>query len=329
MSADNYQMSRTIITTHDGTFHLDEILAICIRWICDGTEEPPEIIRTRKATEFQGMVVDVGGVYDHHKNRFDHHQPSFVTTFPERFIKLSSAGLVYLHYGIPLIYSVAMLGDYTFTEEEIQEMWFFMYDEYIAPVDLRDNGFMVLEEGRMIQQKATAVSVNDLASIVARCNMSKRPTYTAVWDGFRTALHLVYDDLFAYTYQLVTKFAEKKYILSMLLQRSEPHILLLDRFIASFDAIVDYNDSVLPEHRVLYVITPSEKSEWYSKGVPIRKGSFEIMKSFPQEWRGLRDEALDEMMGIQGGIFCHANGFLLITRSMESILVSTQKAVLI
>ena len=48
-----------------------------------------------------GTVVDVGAVYDPSKNMFDHHQRTFAASnvFPGHNIKLSSAGLVYKHFG--------------------------------------------------------------------------------------------------------------------------------------------------------------------------------------------------------------------------------------
>ena len=41
-------------------------------------------------------MIDVGGVFDSEKDRFDHHQRGFDQTFGRGFVtKLSSAGLVY------------------------------------------------------------------------------------------------------------------------------------------------------------------------------------------------------------------------------------------
>ncbi|KAG0194084.1 hypothetical protein DFQ28_001576 [Apophysomyces sp. BC1034] len=56
------------------------------------------LVRTRdeaKLTECD-VVVDVGGVYDPQRRRFDHHQAGFKETFHKKSaIKLSSAGLIY------------------------------------------------------------------------------------------------------------------------------------------------------------------------------------------------------------------------------------------
>ena len=63
------------IGTHNGTFHCDEALA------CFMLKQLPEykhadIIRTRNPEELSkcDVVVDVGGVYDADKHRYDHHQ---------------------------------------------------------------------------------------------------------------------------------------------------------------------------------------------------------------------------------------------------------------
>lgn len=56
------------------------------------------------------IVVDVGAVFDPSKQRFDHHQSSFNESLStlrpdvgESKIRLSSAGLIYVHYGEEVI----------------------------------------------------------------------------------------------------------------------------------------------------------------------------------------------------------------------------------
>lgn len=44
--------------------------------------------------------------------------------------------------------------------------------------------------------------------------------------------------------------------------------------------------------------------------MPITPESFESRKALPEVWRGLRDEALCETSGIEGGVFVHASGFI-------------------
>lgn len=60
------------------------------------------IVRTRDPAVIAkaDIVVDVGAVYDADTHRYDHHQREFTGTFDDKHkIRLSSAGLVYKHFG--------------------------------------------------------------------------------------------------------------------------------------------------------------------------------------------------------------------------------------
>ncbi|BHF73257.1 hypothetical protein SprV_0401633600 [Sparganum proliferum] len=107
-------MARKVIGTHNGTFHCDEVLAIAM------LKQLPEykdadIIRTREMEKLGtcDIVVDVGGLFDASSHRYDHHQPSFNLTIKDfhphlqPVVKLSSAGLIYAHFGKRVISEIA------------------------------------------------------------------------------------------------------------------------------------------------------------------------------------------------------------------------------
>ena len=92
------------ICTHDGAFHCDEALACFLLSRTRTFRENYTIVRTRDVSviedEATDVVVDVGGVFDAGRLRFDHHQRSFDEVFGHGFnTKLSSAGLVYREFG--------------------------------------------------------------------------------------------------------------------------------------------------------------------------------------------------------------------------------------
>mmetsp|Transcript_22329 Transcript_22329/g.26152 ORF Transcript_22329/g.26152 Transcript_22329/m.26152 type:complete len:83 (-) Transcript_22329:65-313(-) len=68
------ETTKKIIGTHSDGFHCDEVLATAMllqtRQFADAV-----IVRTRQEDVFDllDIVVDVGGVYDGERNRFDHH----------------------------------------------------------------------------------------------------------------------------------------------------------------------------------------------------------------------------------------------------------------
>ena len=95
-----------VLATHNGTFHCDEALACGMLKLLPAYRDSP-VLRTRTPALLAAadVVVDVGGVYDAAALRFDHHQASF-TDRHRPVTKLSSAGLVFRHFG-PAIVSAA------------------------------------------------------------------------------------------------------------------------------------------------------------------------------------------------------------------------------
>lgn len=108
------------------------------------------------------IVVDVGGVYDHEAKRYDHHQRGFNEVFGNGFdtVKLSSAGLVYKHYGKQII---AKLLD-TEDDAKVHTLWLQLYSELIESIDGIDNGVNIAS-GKLAYNQRT-----DLSSRVKRIN---------------------------------------------------------------------------------------------------------------------------------------------------------------
>ena len=64
-------------------------------------------------------------------------------------------------------------------------------------------------------------------------------------------------------------------------------------------------------NKAIYVVYPDETANnWRVQAVPLSPESFESRKALPEPWRGLRDEELSKVSGIEGGIFIHASGFI-------------------
>ena len=99
------------------------------------------------------VVVDVGGVYDASMFRFDHHQRSFHETLASLQpgkpfqIKLSSAGLVYCHFGRRVIARIlgVELGE-TEQARQVELIYDKLYDSFIAEMDAVDNGISHCEK---------------------------------------------------------------------------------------------------------------------------------------------------------------------------------------
>uniref|UniRef100_A0A1I7XGK6 UPF0160 protein MYG1, mitochondrial n=1 Tax=Heterorhabditis bacteriophora TaxID=37862 RepID=A0A1I7XGK6_HETBA len=131
------------IGTHNGKFHCDEALACFMLKRLDRFSKY-SIVRSREHSVLEKceILVDVGGVYDHSKKRYDHHQKGFAVTmdslgFLETTTKLSSAGLIYAHYGKQLIKEI--LG-VSYDEKMIAIFFRKLYQTFIEAIDAVDNG---------------------------------------------------------------------------------------------------------------------------------------------------------------------------------------------
>ncbi|RLN34180.1 uncharacterized protein C2845_PM03G00910 [Panicum miliaceum] len=85
------------VGTHNGSFHCDEALG-CFLIRLTSQFAGADVVRTRDSQILDTLdaVLDVGGVYDPSRHRYDHHQKGFNEVFGHGFnTKLSSAGLGY------------------------------------------------------------------------------------------------------------------------------------------------------------------------------------------------------------------------------------------
>ena len=134
------ETTKKIIGTHSDTFHCDEVLATIMlmqtRQYADSM-----IVRTRQEECFDKLdiVVDVGGVFDVARNRFDHHQSTFEESWKNEatdITKLSSAGLVYKYFGKEIIANaVADNWGVTLEGDKLDKVWQKMYKKLILEVD--------------------------------------------------------------------------------------------------------------------------------------------------------------------------------------------------
>src|SRR5258708_28661280 len=98
-----------------------------------------EIIRSRDTEVLENcdIIVDVSGVYDKVKH-FDHHQRGFDVTFGAEYkTKLSSAGLIYKHFGRQVLGQLLGVSE---NDKSIDVLYPKIYTEFIKAIDANDNG---------------------------------------------------------------------------------------------------------------------------------------------------------------------------------------------
>ncbi|XP_050254137.1 uncharacterized protein LOC126700164 isoform X2 [Quercus robur] len=131
----------TRVGTHNGSFHCDEALA-CFMLRLTHKFSAAQIVRTRdpKILESLDAVVDVGGLYDSTRDRYDHHQNGFAEVFGHGFTtKLSSAGLVYKHYGLEIIAKELQLDE---GHPDVYHLYLAVYKSFMESVQFHAKSWL-------------------------------------------------------------------------------------------------------------------------------------------------------------------------------------------
>ncbi|RMZ89294.1 hypothetical protein DV736_g3476, partial [Chaetothyriales sp. CBS 134916] len=323
------------IGTHNGHFHADEALAVyMLKMLPDYAGA--SLVRTRDATVLETChtLVDVGGEYDDAKKRYDHHQRTFATTFPAHQTKLSSAGLVYMHFGKAII---AQRTNLPIDHPDVELLYQKLYDDFIEAVDANDNGINQYDQAKLQEagiEKRFNIGGTTLAGMVNDLN-HEDPLNPGVDRStaqepqgeedyrFGLASALMGNTFLRKLHGAATAWLPARSIVKNAFETRFSHhpsgqLILLPRAgIPWKEHLYNIEDEAgLPtDKKILYVIYPEKEeagSKWRIQCVSKDFASFENRKSLPEPWRGLRDTELDKVLGDaveDGSIFIHASGF--------------------
>ncbi|KAJ3761889.1 GAMM1 protein [Lentinula raphanica] len=315
-----------IIGTHNGTFHCDEALAVfLLRHTATYRDSDVKRSRDPAVLDACDIVVDVGAVYDESKQRFDHHQRGFEEVFGWGFnTKLSSAGLIYKHFGKEIISNQTQLNvDYP----SVQILWLKLYKEFIESIDANDNGISQYPTDIKPRYKVRT----DLSGRVSHLN----PPWNKSLDAqgmdaqFEKASSLTGSEFLERLDYYANAWLPARDLLVSAIQSSKEKvdssgkIILLESFLPWKEHLFDLEseDTSSKSSAATYIVYPDEfGGNWRVQAVPVSPESFESRKALPEKWRGLRDEVLSETSGIPGCIFVHASGFIGGNKTKEGAL---------
>jgi uncharacterized UPF0160 family protein len=346
--AKKLKMDGPLIGTHNGHFHADEALAVSMLRLLPTYESSP-LVRTRDPSVLSTChtVVDVGGEYVPNTNRFDHHQRGFSTFFPGRKTKLSSAGLVYMHFGRPIIKAVTGFQD----GDDVDILYEKLYAEFIEAFDANDNGISVVAPSALAEAGITKAFEDrgfSIASVVNRLNYP----YPRTSDAGKSKDQLQAEE--DARFQQASTFVGQQFVLelsdkanSWLPARKVVHEAYAERLkydpkgrIMVLNEGMPWSDHLYTlekaapvpegvEPLVLYVLFPESKDEnskWRIRSVSKENGGFENRKDMPDAWKGLRDDELSRVSGVPGCVFVHAAGFIGGNLTFEGALEMARKS---
>lgn len=300
--------SKVVIGTHDGSFHCDEALAIGMLKILPRFSTV-DVLRTRKpdALDQCELVVDVGATYNPSNNRFDHHQKEFTGTFDGFNTKLSSAGLVYKHYGKEIIRTL-LENEKGLSDQFYDVAYTKLYKDFMEHIDGIDNGVSISGDGEQKYHISTSLS-----SRVGQLNPAWNEEQTAdiMNDRFKAAMQLCCSEFVSQIMFMAKSWWPARSIVQKALDERysvDPSgkIIVLAQACPWKEHLFDLET----EEKVMFTIYPDSGGSYRIQAVPIEPSSFTSRKIIKQEWNGVRDEDLSKLSGIPNCIFCHANGFI-------------------
>ncbi len=293
--------SKKIIVTHSGRFHADDVFAVAaLRMLPEF--KCAKLVRTRDEKWFAkgDVVVDVGGIYDPEKNRFDHHQTGGAGV-DSNGIPYCGFGLVWKKYGAQIAGSVE-------NAERVRS-------RLVQVVDAHDNGVKVSES---LIPGFAEYTLDDMMRAFfiswqeVGVDENKRFNEASKIAGRILEREICIAQGKALAFDQVEAFYK---------QAEDKRILVMDKFLPSSEVTTKY-----PE--ILFVVNPhSVPGLWVARAVEVGPDSVQPRKSFPKAWAGLRDEKMAEVSGVADAVFCHNALFLTSTKSKEGAIKLAQLAI--
>ncbi|OMO93557.1 Metal-dependent protein hydrolase [Corchorus olitorius] len=312
------------VGTHDGSFHCDEALA-CFMIRLTKKFSNAQIIRTRNPQVLENFdaVVDVGGVYDPTRDRYDHHQRGFEQVFGHGFTtKLSSAGLVYKHYGAEIIAKELQLD---VQHPNVHQLFLAVYKNFVEAVDAIDNGINQYDT----DQPPKYVNATGLSYRVGRLNLDwidPDQSLEKENEAFQRAMILAGSEfLESIHFHANSWLPARSIVMECLSARhnidSSGEIMVLTRSCPWKLHIFELEEELKIDTTIKYVIYQDDRSEnWRLQAVAVSPDKFESRKPLPLPWRGLEGNKLSEVAGIPGCVFVHMSGFIGANNSYEGAL---------
>ncbi len=290
--------NKVTIVAHDGYFHADEIFGVATLILVLG-ENNTEVIRSREnnVIEKGDYVLDVGGIYDADRNRFDHHQTGGAGK-RDNGVEYASFGLVWKKFGLQL----------SGNEKTFQKI----DKKLVQGIDLIDNGVNFLETK---VEDIYPYTIGDFFSSLYPSWKEENPDLDSI---FMKAVSFAKLCLTNEIKKANDKLESEALVLEAYNNAIDKRIIVLDKF---------YPASILKEFpEPLFVIFPKDKNHWRLRTIRDDENSFDNRKSFPKEWGGKKDEEFEKITGVEGALFCHPGLWMAGAKTKEAVLKLAQIA---
>ncbi|VDN96018.1 unnamed protein product, partial [Rodentolepis nana] len=343
-------MTSIKLGTHNGSFHCDEILALAmLRKLPE--YQNAELIRSRDPNLLAScdVVFDVGGEFDSSRHRYDHHQPSFNMTIQDFHpslkpaVKLSSAGLIYAHFGKRVIASI--INEHSIESDIVNTLFTQVYKSFVAEVDAIDNGIAISS----VPPNYTIDT--DLSSRVGRHNPTWNMPDEDENECFMRAFEMVDGEFVEYVKSMAMSWYPARDIVKQAITarfsvHPSGYIMRITGPSCPWKAhFFDLEKTLVPgfadtsrqevgrsdfRNRPVFMITERKTPNGTEYNVlTISCGQdqpFTRRVSLSAAFAGKRGEELSKLVGIDGAVFVHVNLFIGIHKTFEGALQMAVKS---
>lgn len=286
------------VVTHNGKFHSDDVFALAtLRMVFD---DNIKVIRTRdpKTIEAGDYVVDVGGVYEPAKKRFDHHQIGGAGKRVNA-ISYASFGLIWKEFGEKLCGS-----------PEVADM---IEKKLVQVVDADDNGQSLMN---LVYPDVIPFTFrNVIFSYMPNWN----EPHVKMDDRFAEAVEFAKGLLEREIKKAQSKHEGNKIVEQVYRETADKRIIVLDNFYPWNDVLSKY-----PEP--LFVISPDRENNTWHVGALNDPVTFKSRKDLPAAWAGKRDAELAAVTGVPDSVFSHNALHMAVAKSKEGALALAKLA---
>ncbi len=289
------------IGTHNGIFHVDEVVACAILALINA-DKSIHIVRTRDVDLLNkcDICVDIGG------GEFDHHMPGF-NKARENGIKYASAGLVWKQYGRQLIEQI-LIEKYDRLLCDVDNAFELIDSKHISPVDCVDNGIANADH---IFSFIPCFLPSWLNTTADEFNRKFNNVLLTTIDVLKEAIQDTINKLTAKE-KIIWNYKNKDYFQDGILE-------IPSQTMEWSETVIKINESVQSEP-INFVIFPYPNGGWAAQCVPPSKERmFKQRIPFPESWAG-QTSKLPEMSGIEDALFCHNGRFFARAASRESVI---------
>jgi len=241
--------------------------------------------------------------------------------------RLSSAGLVYSHYGERVIQSILQQEKgIQLSPENLQLAFVQIYRNFISELDAIDNGVPMFEGGEPIYKISSHLSAR-----IGKLNPSWQETGVDIEERFRLAMETAGQEFVQNVVEVACSWIAARDHVREALDKAKSvyptgEILVLKTFCPWKAHLADLEKEFKVEG-VPKLIVFNDGNSWRVAGVPVTPSSFLGRKFLPTPWRGLRDDELSQKAGIKDLVFVHHNGFIGGAKTEEAAMLLAKKSI--